>query len=219
MAIQLEHSIATVSFDDGKANAINAAFIDQLYRDLDAAERDAKVVILSGRQGMFSAGFDLKVLQHGGEDATVLVERGMQMLIRLYEFPLPVVAVCQGHAVGLGAFMLLAADSRVGAAGDYQITLPETALGMPFTTVLLTLIHDRLSSAFKTAAAIQASPFAPQDALAAGFLDVLVDHHDTMSHALTLAETLAQLPSAAYCANKRDLRGPSLAAMRRSLVD
>ncbi|QQD19934.1 crotonase/enoyl-CoA hydratase family protein [Spongiibacter nanhainus] len=217
MTYQLNNKVAIAAFDDGKVNAVNEAFIDQLNQYLDDAERDAGALIITGRPGMFSAGFDLKALQGDEQAAARLVQRGMAMLVRLYEYPLPLIAACSGHAIGLGAFILLASDNRIGSAGSYQITLPETALSMPFTPVLLTLINDRVSSSHQTRTALQSSPLSPESAVTAGFLDLVAAPDELLTTAQTMAEKLAELPQAAYAANKRDLRAQSLAAMRTSL--
>ena len=217
MTYQLNNKVAVAAFDDGKVNAVNEAFIDQLDQYLDDAERDAGALIITGRPGMFSAGFDLKALQGDEQAAARLVQRGMAMLVRLYEYPLPLIAACSGHAIGLGAFILLASDNRIGSTGSYQITLPETALSMPFTPVLLTLINDRVSSSHQTHAALQSNPLSPESAVTAGFFDLVADPDELLTTAQTLAEKLAELPQAAYAANKRDIRAQSLAAMRTSL--
>lgn len=217
MTYQLNNKVAIAAFDDGKVNAVNEAFIDQLDQYLDDAERVAGALIITGRPGMFSAGFDLKALQGDEQAAARLVQRGMAMLVRLYEYPLPLIAACNGHAIGLGAFILLASDNRIGSTGSYQITLPETALSMPFTPVLLTLINDRVSTSQQTRTALQSSPLSPESAITAGFLDLLADPDELLTTAQAVAEKLAELPQAAYAANKRDLRAQSLAAMRTSL--
>jgi len=217
MSYQLSNNVAIISIDDGKANVVSHKFIDQLYAHLDRAEREASAVILTGRDGMFSAGFDLKEFQVSQEAANALVGRGMEMLTRLYEFPLPVISACAGHAIGMGAFLLMASDNRIGAEADYQVTLPETGISMPFTPVLRTLIHDRIASSHKTTAMVQSTPHTPQQAVTAGFLDCVVEADQLMSQAQALAEKLAELPKEFYTRNKRDLRADSLKAMHASL--
>jgi hypothetical protein len=58
---------------------------------LDRADADkAKAIVLEGRAGTFSAGFDLKEFQKGPEATLSLVRSGFEMLLRLFEFPRPV---------------------------------------------------------------------------------------------------------------------------------
>ena len=56
-----EENIAKITIDDGKANAVSPQFVGELNRALDQAEMNKTVVILTGRPGKFSAGFDLSV--------------------------------------------------------------------------------------------------------------------------------------------------------------
>ncbi len=217
MEYSLKNNVATISIDDGKANVVDHPFVDNMQTLLKRAGEEAGAVVLQARTGMFSAGFDLKELQKGRREAEALVARGMELLTEIYAYPRPIVAACDGHAVGLGAFMLLAADFRLGSASDYNITLPETAIGMPFTPVLMTLIKDRIASAQQTLAVLQSRPYRAEEAREAGFLDKVTARDTLLSECQALAEQLSQLPGEAYAANKEDLRSHALGAMRESI--
>src|SRR5262249_6353872 len=127
-------SIVTITMDDGKMNALSPDMFAQLAEAFDRAEADRSSIVLSGREGAFSGGFDLRVLRGGGPMAYRMAGRGSERAERLRAFPAPVVAACPGHAIGMGAFLLLAPDSRVGPAGEYRIGANEVAIGitMPF---------------------------------------------------------------------------------------
>ena len=60
--IEIRDEIAIVTMDDGKANAINPPMLEALNACLDQAENEAKVLIITGREGRFSGGFDLKLM-------------------------------------------------------------------------------------------------------------------------------------------------------------
>lgn len=218
MEFELKNDIACISISDGKANVVGHAFVDGIMQYLERAEAEAKAVVIHAREGMFSAGFDLKELQKGQAEAAALVGRGMEMLTRLYAHPQPVVAACDGHAIGLGAFILLASDFRLGSAADYNITLPETAIGMPFRPVLMALIKDRIASAQQTIAVLQSKPFTATEAVASGFLDKVISRDSLRHEADALAEALTQLPGEIYGVNKQDLRSASLLKMRDSIA-
>ena len=116
----IENDIAIISLQEGKANAVSHNLIDDVSRGLDLAEKDAKAVLIRGSAGMFSAGFDLKEFKKGPEATQALVKRGTEILLRIFMHPQPVIAECTGHAVAAGAFILLAADTRFGADGDFK---------------------------------------------------------------------------------------------------
>jgi enoyl-CoA hydratase len=217
MQYELEGDVAILRFDDGKANAIGHAFIDAMNEGLDKAEKEAKAVLIVGRPGRFSAGFDLAEIQKGPEAAQAQLSRGAEMFHRLFGHPQPVVAVSTGHAIAAGAFLLLSSDTRIGTAGDFKIGLNETALGMPFPVFGHEIARSRLSKRHLTAALVQSTFYDPDGAVDAGFLDEVVAPDDVEARGLAVAKQLAELPGQAYAKNKRDSRAESLARIEKSL--
>ena len=59
---RLDDRVATIALDDGRMNALSLDVFSALGLALDRAEADRAVVVLTGRPGVFSAGFDLRVL-------------------------------------------------------------------------------------------------------------------------------------------------------------
>ena len=215
MDYTLENNVALIHFDDGKANVVSPDFSKAMNECLDRAEADgAGAVLLCGREGMFSAGFDLKIFQRSAEEGIGMVMQGIELAIRLYSFPMPVVAACTGHGIAMGAFLLLSCDNRVGATGEFQWSLPETRINMDIPTPLVELSMARLSPAFATRAAIQAEVFGPELAVQAGFLDEVVAPDQVLPRAREIAESLAQLPTTHYHNNKLAARAATLANMR-----
>src|SRR5215471_17406783 len=92
-------AIATITMDDGKVNALSMPMFDEVNAALDRAEAAGAAVVLAGRDGVFSAGFDLGVLRAGGAAAAALVRTGFELSARLLAFPAPVVVACTGHAI------------------------------------------------------------------------------------------------------------------------
>jgi enoyl-CoA hydratase len=220
MNYELQNNIATITIDDGKANVVGIAFLDAINAALDRAEQEkVAAVILKGREGMFSAGFDLGEFKNGPEAGLSMVTRGFELLIRLYGFPLPLIAACTGHGIAMGAFIIMACDSRIGTRGAYKVTLPETAIGMELPPTLIELTCSRIPPQYMTRVAIQAEVFNPDQAIAAGFLDEVVEASELDARTLAVAEQLAQLPQAAYAANKLFARKKALASMTKGLAE
>ena len=218
MQYELKDNIAVLAFDDGKANAVGHAFLDFANESLDRAASDgAGAVILRGREGMFSAGFDLGEFKEGPEAGVAMVLKGFEFLVRLYALPLPVVAACPGHAVAMGAFILLACDTRIGVDGDFRVTLPETRINMELPHILQTITAARLSPRFITRAAIQSEIFSPAVAVDAGFLDHVVPSAELDEAAMTAAAELAGLPQQYYAANKQFARQAAIETMQAEL--
>ncbi len=213
----LQGDVALVTLDDGKANAVGHAFIEAVNEGLDRSQKDAKACVLTGRPGVFSAGFDLKEFEKGEEATIALVEKGAAMLLRIFSHPQPVVAACTGHAIAAGAFTLLAADTRIGAEGAFKIGLNETAIGMTLPVFGLELAKSRLSKRAQTAAVVQATLYDPPAARDVGFFDEVVAPDAVLDTALAHAATLAEHPPQAYAGNKLGIRAESIAAIQASL--
>jgi enoyl-CoA hydratase len=204
--------------DDGKANAINFDMLAALNAALDEAEAGAKAIVLAGRAGRFSGGFDLNAFASlGGDGVYKLLDGGAELLLRLYGGPLPVVAACGGHAIAMGVFILNACDTRIGASGDYKIGANEAITGMNLPAFALELAHARLSPRHITRAMVQGFIYDPAGAVEAGYLDMLADADKVEATALAVAGQLAMLPSGAYAWNKQALRKGTLGRMRASL--
>ncbi len=199
-------AISVVSMDDGKVNAFNDPLIDGLHAALDETA-GARAVVLTGRPGVFSGGFDLGVLGEGGPDADALVRRGRELLLRVYSSPVPVVAACTGHAVAMGAVVLLACDYRVAAAGEVRIGLNEVSIGRPLPPLLLRLAEHRLNAARRTEAVLLSRLWTPQEAVDVGFVDEVVAAEDVARTALSRAQDLGtRLQPDAFALTSRRMR-------------
>jgi enoyl-CoA hydratase/carnithine racemase len=210
-------AVALVQMDDGKVNALSPALLAELGAAFDRAEKEASALVLAGRPGCFSAGFDLKVMQQGPDATRRLVRAGAELALRMAEFPKPVVAACSGHALAMGALLLCASDLRVGAEGDFQIGLNEVAIGMTLPIFGVELARQRLSRRHLTRAAALAELYDPRGAVDAGYLDRMVPAESVVAAAVTDAERLAALHAGAFRATKARLHPASLAAIRESL--
>ncbi len=219
VSVETHGDVALVTMDDGKANAVSHDFLDALEPALAEAAK-AQAVVLAGRAGRFSGGFDLKAMQGASdEERFSLVNRGGRMIHTLYSFPKPLVGAITGHAVALGGLMALACDTRVGTKGDFRVGLNETAIGLTLPTFGLEMAKARLGAEYLTEAVIQAHLYDPEGALAAGFLDETVGLDQVISRALEVAEGLATLPTGPHRATKLNLRKETLDRIDASLED
>lgn len=207
----LAGGVGTITMDDGKVNALSPHMLGELNAALNRAEADEAAVVLTGRSGVFSAGFDLAVLRAGGPAAAAMMRSGFELAARLLAFPAPVLAACSGHAVAMGAFLLLAADYRIGVDGPFRITANEVAIGLTMPLAAIELCQARLAPAAFSRAVTLAEVFSPEDAAAAGFLDQVVDLTDLESAVTAATGQLPQLDRRAHVTTK--LRA------RRALVE
>ncbi len=210
----LDQHVAIITFDDGKANVYSHNVLVQLASALDRAQADpdARSVLIAGRPGRFSAGFDLQEMTSSLEGMRSLVAAGGRFMARLLLEPLPVVAACTGHALAAGALVLLAADHRVGTAGDWKIGLNEVAIGMRLPVWAVELARYRMPpSAFDRI--ILGAIGGPDEARGAGFLDQVVAPEDIMAEAMAAAVKLAQLRRGAVYGTKSKARAETARRM------
>lgn len=218
--MMIEDGIATITMNDGKANAINPPMLEALNTALDDAETNdaVKSLILTGLPGKFSAGFDLKYFQTAGAEAgAALVNGGGAFAHRLYGFPKPVIGAVTGHAIAMGCFILQGCDVRIGVSGDFKIGANETAINMVLPVFAQELLHARVRPDRLTEAAILARLYDPETAKVVGYLDQIVSAEALSETATTMAQTLGALPPKAYAGNKRAMRRDTLTAIAASL--
>lgn len=211
---QLKDSIATITMDDDKVNVLSLQMLSEINSALDQAVADEAVVVLTGREGVFSAGFDLAVLNAGGSEAMAMLRGGFELAERVLSFPTPVVMACTGHAVAMGVFLLLSGDYRVGAAGPHKITANEVAIGLTMPRAAVEICRQRLTPAHFNRAVIIAEVYSPDDAVGAGFLDRVVQASELQDVAQSTAAQLAKLDMAAHAASKLRARDQALKAIR-----
>jgi len=214
VSYRLEASVATITLDDGKVNVLSIPMLTEINAALDQAESAGAVVVLTGRDGRFSGGFDLSVLRAGGPDALTMLRGGFDLAERLLTFPTPVVIACSGHAIAMAAFLLLSGDFRIGAAGAFKITANEVAIGLPMPIAAIEICRQRLTPTAFNRAVILAEVFSPDDAVAAGFLDRVVPAADLGDHAQRTAVELSALDMRAHAATKLSVRSHALDALR-----
>lgn len=215
--VGITNDIALIRMDDGKANAINFEMLDALNAALDTAEAEAKAIVITGRDGRFSGGFDLNAFASLGADVYKLLDAGAEFLLRLYGGPLPVVAACSGHAIAMGTFILLASDTRIGATGEFKVGANEAITGMNLPIFALELARARLSPAHQTRAMVQGFIYDPAGAVEAGYLDMAVAPEKVEATAMGVAAQLAMLPGGSYAWNKNALRKATLDRIKASI--
>ncbi|MGA1594629.1 MAG: crotonase/enoyl-CoA hydratase family protein [Ilumatobacteraceae bacterium] len=217
LTVEQRGLVRIVTMDDGKANAFSLEVINDLRGLLREAEADdeTRSLVIAGREGRFSGGFDLSAMRAGDVDAVVeLVAAGGALVADLYASPLTVVAAATGHAVAAGALVLLGCDHRIGVDGPVKIGLNEVAIGMVLPPWALIIARDRLSKRYFHSSTTNARLFDGRTAVDAGFLDEVVAAESVVERAIEKATELSTLVPAAYARTVEVVRGPVIAEMR-----
>lgn len=218
-ALTIEHRgpVTVLHLDDGKANALSFGLIAAIRAAVSDAEADDAIgaVVIHGRAGRFSGGFDLDVMFGGDFEQIIrLVADGGDMVRQLWGSSVPVVAACTGSAVAGGALTLLGCDVRVGADVPCKIGLNEVAIKMVLPDWALTIALERLSKRHVHRATANARLTGAAEAVDVGFLDEVVSADRVLDRAVEIATDLAAtLDPAAYRGTVEKVRGDLLATM------
>ena len=211
--------IGNIVMDDGKLNIMSVDMLAALHRAFDEAERDKTIAVLTGRGKAFSAGFDLNVFAAGSaKEMYTMLKSGAELALRLLSFPLPVVAACNGHALPMGAFLLMASDIRVAAEGAYQIGMNEVAIALTVPRFAVEIaFRNRLTPPYFNRLLTTGQMLPPAEAAAAGFVDWTVPAVELDAAAAKAAQALSKIDMAAHAATKLRVRAsPSRRSARRS---
>jgi enoyl-CoA hydratase len=215
---QLSDGIATITLDDGKVNALSLEMQAAIGAAIDRAEADDAAIVLTGRPGMFSAGFDLATIGGGGAAAGEMVIGGFRLAQRLLTHPRPVVVGCTGHAIAMGTFLMFAADYRVGPeAGSYRWIANEVAIGLTMPRAAIEMLRFRLTPGAVDKAVILSHAFGPADVLSSGYFDEVVPLEDVVATATERARAALGLDARAHAQSKLRTRGPALDALARAI--
>lgn len=195
-----------LTMDDGKANALSFDMFDALNAGLDAAASAGKVVVIAGRPGKFSAGFDLSIMGQGGDQMMSLLRAGAELARRLMAFDTPVILAVSGHALAMGALTCLSADYRIGVKGNYKLGLNEAAIGMTLPWFGIELARDRLAKAHFGQAVGLARIYDAEAAVTAGFLDDAVEEDELLPRAQAMAAVASSLDMKSHRNSKLRVR-------------
>lgn len=213
-----EENYALITITNGKANAISHEVIAGLNAGFDKALEEDKVVVLTGQPGMFSAGFDLKIMTKSAESAKELVTKGSQLSLRMLSFPKPIIIACSGHAIAKGGFLLLSADYRIGVDGDFKIGLNEVMIGMTMHHAGIVIARARLAHTHLDRSVNNSEIYNPKEAIKAGFLDVIVSSDQLQITAEKAATMFSKLNKKAHAQTKLKVRQPHLIALEKAIA-
>ena len=202
-----EHETFTkITMDDGKANAVSFAMADALDEALDSAAAAGKVLVVTGREGKFSAGFDLSVMGKQDEDSHRLLRRGADIAGRFATFDTPVVGAITGHALAMGALFCLSMDYRVGVSGNFKLGLNEVAIGMTLPWFGIELANARVPAGHLHQVVSLAKIHTPEEAAEAGILDTVVPEIGLMPNVEQVVGYFANLDMTAFKGTKARMR-------------
>ena len=211
-----EGTVAVVTLDRPRANAINPQLVADLRRAV-AEAAGAPALLLTSSQSLFSAGWDLRTVRSFGREEMAQFLADFTALMReLFTFDGPMVAALPGHAIAGGMILASAADERIAAEGTGEFGLSEVALGVPIPRAAFEIFRYILGDRGAENLAAAGDNVPGDRALEIGFLDRIVPAADLFDAALDRARQLAGRSRAAYAEIKRRARAETLARFDRA---
>lgn len=209
--------IAVIEMAHGKANALDTEFCEALVGALNELEASTNAVVISGRGPIFSAGVDLlRALDEGPEYFESFLPALHRLYERVFNFPKPVVAAINGHAIAGGCVLACATDWRVMTSEKGRIGVTELLVGLPLPALAFEIMRFVSAPQRFEEIIFTGATFTPDVGHALGLVDELTSAADVTSRALAAAERLASLSPPAFALTKRQSRQPVTERMAAS---
>lgn len=209
-----DDGIATIRLDDGGKNLIGLEMLAELEQALHKAD-DAKAIVIEGREGVLSAGLDLKHVKEHGPDGAVELIRGLgRFCLELWTDPRPTVCAATGHALAGGTILAMTCDHVVATDGPFKWGLVETAVNLEVPELGLALAAQRMQPRHVNQYVLPGTAVDAPTAVQIGYADELAQASFTASRAHAVARERMSLPPGAYAGNKMRLRGAATTRLR-----
>ncbi|HET7921871.1 MAG TPA: enoyl-CoA hydratase/isomerase family protein [Gammaproteobacteria bacterium] len=196
------------------ANALDPALVRELREAIHhAAEGPARALILSGAEGMFSAGLDVPALLQLEREAMRAFWRDFIDLLRSIALsPLPIVAAMTGHSPAGGAVLAIFCDARMVAQGRFKIGLNEVRVGLPVPAIIHAALKRLVGARQAERLCLHGLLIDPDEALRIGLVDQVLPASELRPAALAWCRDLLALPAAAVTATRALVRADLAAA-------
>jgi enoyl-CoA hydratase/carnithine racemase len=190
-----------------KRNALDHPILDAIAAVLDDIG-DARAVLLTGAEGMFSSGYDIGDIPDDvfAEEAERLVAHPFTAaLAALERCEVPTVAALPGHTIGGGLELALACDLRVAADG-ILLGMPPAKLGLVYSHTGLRRFLEAIGAPRTRELFLTARNVDARTALTWGLVNQVVGVSELESAALDLVQDLAANAPLSVRGNKRAIR-------------
>jgi enoyl-CoA hydratase/carnithine racemase len=197
-------AIVEINLARPPVNALSLELLRSLSQSLDEAVKGgARGIVLSGAQGVFSAGVDLPALM--GQDRAGVRAYWREFLTvcaALARAPVPVVAALTGHSPAGGAVLALFCDYRVMAEGPFKIGLNEVQVGLSVPDCIQMALRRVVGAYRAERLLVSGAMIDSTEALACGMVDELTGLEQVTTRSLQWLNELLALPSHAMLATR-----------------
>lgn len=217
LVITNDDGITQMRMSHGKVNAMDIEFCRELVAALRRlAEDRSQAVLIAGSERVFSAGVDLKRwLKEGPDYVEPFLEALEDSMLAMFQFPKPMVAIVQGHAIAGGCMLACACDYRL-IAPSARIGIPELRIGVPLPMTAVEIVRSvAMPQAFQRIVNV-GSTFVGQGAVDVGLADEVAPVESLTARARQIAQEFQTVPLATFQLTKRQVRAPALRRMAQN---
>ena len=211
--VNIKDKIAVLSLNRGKSNAINAEMVAELNQMVKNIENDDSIagLILTGKDGFFSAGLDLIELYNYDEETikNFWIDF-LNLVTRLVSFKKPMIAAISGHSPAGGCVLALCCDYRIMAEGKFIIGLNEVPIGILIPESIFHLYSFWLGQANAYRFLLEGKLMHTQQALSTGLIDEVVNPESILHAAERKMLTYIKLERNAWQQSKKNMRAELL---------
>jgi enoyl-CoA hydratase len=207
-----------VTLAHGKANAMDTEFCRALTGQFQKLEKSkiAEAVVLTGQGTMFSAGVNLLRARDGGPKyLKTFLPALNKMFDTVFNFPKPVVAAVNGHAIAGGCVLACCADYRMMARGPGKIGITELLVGLPFPALAFEVMRAATGPRYFAEVVYTGNTYQPDPAAIYGLLHEVVDPAALTDRAIAAAQMLANIAPAAFRQTKVQMHAPIADRLKR----
>ena len=218
----IEDHVFHILMDRGKSNALHLEMVLEISMAIDEAANDPSVegLILTGKEGFFSAGLDLITLYSYDEaQMKTFWEAFMALLYKLITFPKPAVSAITGHSPAGGCVLAICCDYRIMADGDFIIGLNEVPVGLIVPQSIFKLYSFWLGEAVAYRSLLQGKLFKPLEAKDVALVDEIVAFNRIQNAAMHKMKSVMQFEKHAWRTSKLNFRKDLIAAFQKDQTE
>lgn len=207
--VTINDRIAIIGLNRGKSNAINSEMVAELSRMIGDIENDDSIggLILTGKEGFFSAGLDLIEL-YNYDEARIrsFWNDFLSFVTLLAAFKKPLISAISGHSPAGGCVLALCSDYRIMAEGKYIIGLNEVPVGIIVPDSIFHLYAFWIGNGKAYQYLMEGKLMAPQEALSTGLINEVVKGESLLSAAEQKMKEYLQFERNTWQQSKINLR-------------
>lgn len=221
---RIDDGICHIVLDRGKSNAMDINMIQQLRKVIDNCKVDEGIfgIILTGKEGFFSAGLDLIALyDYNHMEMEELWNTFLSLVHDLLCFPKPFISAISGHAPAGGCVLALCSDYRIMAndADKFIIGLNEVPVGIIVPECIFDLYRFWLGNSIAYQSLLSGKLFTPNEAFNINLVDEIVPFNKIQVTAISKIKTFLQFDKSTWSASKINIRKSIIESFRKDKTE